>query len=103
MKEIITDEFIAYKSGFIQAKSDLMEALYCGTVIDLNDQEEEVENWFSYGEKDAIDYYGKIIGNDKANLDKVDTTEAIKEFFTERVIRMNEEQGKEIPIGKFKI
>lgn len=103
MKEIITNEFIAYKSGFMQGKTDLMEALYCGKIVDLNSQKEEAENWFTYGEKDALDYYGKLVENHSEDINKVNTREVIKECFAERVIRMNAEQGKEIPIGKFRI
>ncbi len=102
MKEIITNEFIAYKSGFIQGHSELMEAIKCGKLIDLNAKEERLDNWYTYGEEDAINYYGKRI-DDKIELDQINTKEAVRECFSERVIRINEEQGKEIPIGKFRI
>ena len=36
MKEIITNEFIRYKDGFIDGKWELIEAFQLGKIIDLN-------------------------------------------------------------------
>jgi len=104
MEEIITDEFIRYKAGFIQGRCDLIEAVVIGKMINLSKKEEvKEENWFTYGEEDALKYYGKLIDTNNLDLEKENTRQAVKECFAERVIRMNEEQEKEVPIGKFRI
>ncbi len=105
MKEIITNEFIAYKAGFIAGKDEIIENYKLGQIIKLNEEKEaeETKNWYTYGYEDGIHYYGELIDNQSLDLEKMNTKAAVKECFAERVIRMNAEEGKEIPIGKFRI
>lgn len=108
MKEIITNEFIRYKDGFIDGKWELIEAFQLGKIIDLNkDEEDLVDYWYNLGYEDGIQYFANLLDEDKyIDLDKINIVSTVKENFCNRVIQYNEvnqESGKQIPIGKFKL
>ena len=107
MKEIITNEFIQYKSGFIAGKTEIIEAYKLGKMISLNqnEQEQEQENldsWYQDGYQDGFSYFSMLIDNQTLNLETINTKEIIKQCFTKRVTMKNQEQHQETPIGKFK-
>ena len=106
MQEIITNELIRYKAGFIDAKGRILVNYKVGKVIELNKIEEEndvIDVWYSYGYEDAVIYFSKLIDENKLNLENIKTNEIVKECFTERVLKVNEENKKEIPAVKFRM
>lgn len=106
MEEIITNELIRYKAGFIDAKGRILADYGVGKLINLNKIEEENEVfdvWYSYGYEDAISYFSKLIDENKLDLKNIKTKEIIKVCFTKKVLQVNREQGKEIPAGKFRM
>ncbi len=106
MKEIITDEFIQYKTGFLSGKNEIVESFKLGKVIDLNKEKTyflQENNWCSYGFLDGFTYFTNLIDNNELDLEKLNMRKIVKECFINRVIQMNQIQGNEISIGKFRM
>lgn len=105
MKEIITNELIQYKTGFIDGKNEIVDAFKLGKVIRFEEEKEreEKESWYKYGYEDGFNYFSNLINNNKLDLNNTNTKEIIKNHFAERVLKINQEQGREIPTIKFRI
>lgn len=106
MERIIANEFIEYKTGFLAGKHEIVEAFKLGKVIDLKSKEtQRQENtfWFNCGYEDGFKYFSKIINNFQFYLEGLNTREITEQSFTNRILEMNQETGKEIPVGKFRI
>lgn len=108
MKEIVTDEFIRYKDGFITGKYEIVDAFALGKIINLNqvdtdENEDNNDTWFSYGVEDGFKYFANLIDQNNLDLANISTREIVKECFTKRVLEINQEQGKEVPVSKFKL
>lgn len=104
MEEIITDEYIRFKAGFLDGKQEVFRVFALGGQIyldDLYDSRECLDEWYSRGFKCGIDtFYGIIEEQSKSD---VNTQELIKKSFTEEVVKLNQEEKQNIPIGKFKM
>ena len=105
MKELITEEFIHYKSGFLAGKSEIVESFLLGKVINLGKDEQTVKSsdWYQMGYQDGFAYFCKLIDENKLNLENMNPKNIIQVCFSERVIKQNQKEGIEIPIGKFKL
>ena len=106
MEEIITNELIRYKAGFIDAKGRIIADYAVGKVFNLNKKEDEnevIDVWYSYGYEDSLNYFSKLIDENKLDLENINTKEIMKECFTKRVLKINKEEVKEIPAGKFRM
>lgn len=106
MQEIITNELIRYKAGFIDAKGRILVNYKVGKVIELNKIEEEndvIDVWYSYGYEDSLNYFSKLIDENKLDLENIKTNEIVKECFIKRVLKVNKDEGKEIPAVKFRM
>lgn len=105
MEQIITNELIQYKSGFLEGKREVIDSLALGKVIDLNGNEEEILDnnfWYAYGVNDGREYFSDLLDKGELELfDRNKTNEIIKECFGRRVIEVNKE-GKEASV-KFKM
>ncbi len=106
MDEIITDEFIQYKTGFLSGKNEIIEAFTLGKVMDFNRKDAyflQEETWYYYGFLDGFTYFSDLIDEGKLDLEKLNTRKIVKECFTNRVMQENQRVDKEIPIGKFRM
>lgn len=106
MEEIIGNEFIEYKTGFIAGKSEIIEAISLGKIMNLNDNEdkfEEDDSWYTHGFNDGFNYFSNLINKNKLDLENINTRGIIKECFTKRVIDANKKENSQIPIGKFRL
>ena len=102
MKEIITDEFIRYKAGFINGKNSIIEMFIIGNEITFEDNEINEDTWYGYGYSDACNYYSEQIKNN-VSLEDFNTKEDLNDCFYKRVSIVNSKENKEIPIAKFRI
>lgn len=106
MQNIITNEFLEYKRGFVDGKHEIVEAFKIGKIITLNQDSVDTFTssiWYKYGFEDGFTYFSSLIDNGTLDLERIDTKSITKSCFAERVIKVNQEEGKEIPIGTFKI
>ena len=108
MKEIITKEFIQYKSGFLAGKSEILTAYKLGKIITIKQKENQepkvLENsWYHEGYQDGCDYFSILIDNQNLNLETINTKDIVKQCFIHRAMIKNQEQQQETPIGKFKL
>ncbi len=108
MKEIITNEFIQYKSGFLDGEYEILIAYKLGKIITLNQKEGQELNfledsWYRDGYQDGLSYFSGLIDNQTLDLESINTKEIIKQCFTNRVMIKNQEQHQKIPIGKFRL
>ncbi len=101
MKEIITDEWIAYKSGFLGAKQELSENIYFGEADIFERETLGEETWFSRGYEDCYQYFEKKSVEEPITTDMLCNSEEIakimKECFTKRVSQINQKEGTAIP------
>lgn len=104
MKEIITDEFIRYKSGFISGKNEVIELFKLGKLINLNKKNENrTLSWHDYGFEDGFEYFFTLFKNNNFNLDDINMRKLVKESFLKRVIKINQSGDKKISVSKFKM
>lgn len=105
MKEIITDEFLQYKTGFISGKGIAVEIYKLGKMMDFNkiNQPENDKNWYFYGKLDGTKYFLEKFLLPDFDLATVNTKEVVTEKFVERVTEMNQNEASSIPIGKFRM
>lgn len=106
MEEIIGNEFIEYKTGFIAGKHEILEAISLGKIMNLNDNEdtfEEDDSWYTHGFTDGFNYFSNSINKNELDLENINTRGIIKECFTKRVIDANKKENSQIPIGKFRL
>ena len=104
MEEIITDEFIRYKSGFISGKNEVIELFKLGKLINLNKKNENrILSWHDYGFEDGFEYFFTLFKNNNFNLDDINMRKLVKESFLKRVIKINQSGDKKISVSKFKM
>ncbi len=109
MEEIITNEFIAYKSGFISGKHKVLEFLTTNDIenLMLDPDNPQEENWFSYGYQDCLQYFLNSYLQNKmvvsTLLNKETFLEILRENFTKKVLQYNEENHTNISVGKYKL
>lgn len=109
MDEIITNEFIAYKSGFIDGKCEILTQIVENEGMNLFVKETfgaDEESWYSYGYDDGYNHYLSEFLTTKKNPigeSRKNETEALKDCFAKRVIEINKSENKEVPIAKFRI
>lgn len=105
MQQIITNEFIQYKSGFIVGKHAIIEAFKLGKIFSLQEESESIDDtsWYGAGYVDGVACFSKFIDDNCLNLEEIDTQRCLREGFTNRVLKKNEDGKEQIPIGKFKI
>lgn len=103
-EEIITDEFLNYKKGFVNGKSDFLTSITSNTILENFSNNED---WDSIGYEDGfnlyLDYY---IENNVIPIELILGEEAyqiIKVSFIERVIEYNQNAIENIPAIKMKI
>lgn len=104
MEEIITDEFIRYKSGFISGKNEVIELFKFGKLVNLNKKNENrILSWHDYGFEDGFEYFFTLFKNNNFNLDDINMRKLVKESFLKRVIKINQSGDKKISVSKFKM
>lgn len=104
MEEIITDEFIRYKSGFISGKNEVIELFKLGKLVNLNKKtENRILSWHDYGFEDGFEYFFTLFKNNNFNLDDINMRKLVKESFLKRVIKINQSGDKKISVSKFKM
>ena len=105
MEELITEEFISYKTGFIAGKQKVVEMFKLVKQLDLNTVEdiETQKDWYLYGELDGTEYFSEKFMLPNFDLATVNTKEVVKEKFVERVMKINQNEASSIPIGKFRV
>lgn len=104
MKEIITDEFIRYKSGFISGKNEVIELFKLGKLINLNKKNENrTLSWHDYGFEDGFKYFFTLFKDNNFKLDDINMRILVKESFLKRVIKINQSGDKKISVSKFKM
>ncbi len=102
MEEIITNEFLQYKAGFINGKNDVIEFTRLGKIIDLKEKTKiKSITWYSFGYQDAIEYYLKILDK-SVDIVTIRVKDVIKESFSKRVLEYNLNKGTDISMGIFK-
>ena len=104
MEQIITDELIHYKTGFLDGKNKVLESAKIGSVIKLNDEDGKIESsmWYEKGYYDGFEYFSTLFDEGKSlYLDVEEKNKLIKECFSKRVIESNKE-GLEVSV-KFKL
>lgn len=103
MEEIITNELIQYKTGFIHGKNDFLEFTRLGKVIDLEVKEAEATpEWYAFGYQDAIEFFSNAT-NQNVDIATIRVKEVIKEQYLKRVMLYNSENQKETPISTFRM
>lgn len=106
MEEIIGNEFIEYKTGFIAGKGEIVEAISLGKVINLKDNEDTLEDndsWYVHGFNDGFNYFSNLIDNNKLDLENINTKNIVKECFAKRVMDANKNKDNQISVAKFRI
>ncbi len=104
MKEIITDEFIRYKSGFISGKNEVIELFKLGKLINLNKKNENrTLSWYDYGFEDGFKYFFTLFKDNNFKLEDINMRMLVKESFLKRVIKINQSGDKKISVSKFKM
>lgn len=104
MKEIIIDEFIRYKSGFISGKNEVIELFKLGKLINLNKKNENrTLSWYDYGFEDGFKYFFTLFKDNNFKLDDINMRILVKESFLKRVIKINQSGDKKISVSKFKM
>lgn len=104
MEEIITDEFIRYKSGFISGKNEVIELFKLGKLVNLNKKtENRILSWHDYGFEDGFEYFFTLFKNNNFNFDDINMRKLVKESFLKRVIKINQSGDKKISVSKFKM
>lgn len=104
MKEIISDEFIRYKSGFISGKNEVIELFKLGKLINLNKKNENrTLSWYDYGFEDGFKYFFTLFNDNNFKLDDINMRILVKESFLKRVIKINQSGDKKISVSKFKM
>ncbi len=104
MKEIISDEFIRYKSGFISGKNEVIELFKLGKLINLNKKNENrTLSWYDYGFEDGFKYFFTLFKDNNFKLDDINMRILVKESFLKRVIKINQSGDKKISVSKFKM
>ncbi len=109
MEDIITNEFIAYKSGFVDGKCEVLTQIVENEGTDVFVKEsfsKEEESWYSKGYDDGYNYYLNIYLKTKEfplEGNRSYENEAVKNCFTNRVVEFNNATGKEVPVAKFRI
>lgn len=104
MKEIISDEFIRYKSGFISGKNEVIELFKLGKLINLNKKNENrTLSWYDYGFEDGFKYFFTLFKDNNFKLDDINMRILVKESFLKRVIKINQSGDKKILVSKFKM
>ena len=101
MKEIVSDEFIQYKTGFLAGKEKLIEFTRLGVALDFH-KEEVMPLWYRFGYLDAITYFSEVFQAGEDIL-SIRISSVIKELFMNRVIAFNKETGEEISMGSFRL
>lgn len=109
MEDIITNEFIAYKSGFVDGKCEILTQIVENEGMDIFVKESfsnEEESWYSYGYDDGYKYYlNEYLKTKNIPLEESRKKEnaALKDCFVKRVAEFNKETNKEVPMAKFRI
>lgn len=104
MKEIISDEFIRYKSGFISGKNEVIELFKLGKLINLNKKNENrTLSWYDYGFEDGFKYFFTLFKDNNFKLDDINMRILVKESFLKRIIKINQSGDKKISVSKFKM
>lgn len=107
MQEEKSTKFLAYRTGFMDGKFDILSQLIKGEPTPLEEITVEDGDWYSYGYYDAISLYIKdYLENhsiDEATIHGRQYNELIHEGFTNRVTEYNQEHNTEVPIGKFRM
>ena len=103
MKDINTNEFIEYKTGFIDGKHKVIELIKLGKMINFEKKDDfKLPLFYEFGYKDGIEFYSNQVFNNKDILN-IRIRDVIKDLFIKRVIEYNSENDKELPINKFRI
>lgn len=106
MEKIITDEFVAYESGFTDGKSDIIEQVLLDDELPEKIEFED-ESWYSKGYNDGYDYYFQEYSKkgyiEEQTISTSFTNKIISEKYTERITSYNQQTGKEIPVSKFRL
>ncbi len=103
MDEIITNEFIQYKTGFSNGKNDFIEFTKLGKQIHLDNQEEKVTTeWYDFGYKDAIEFFSEAM-NHSIDITTIRIKDVVKEQYIKRVILQNSENQKKTPMSTFRM
>ena len=104
MKEIVSDEFIKYKAGFISGKHEIIELFKLGKLINSKSNSgNQKKSWYNYGYEDGFNYFFVLLKNNNFNFEEINIRNVIKESFLKRVIKINQNENKEIPVTKFKM
>lgn len=103
MENLNTNEFIEYKTGFIDGKHKVIELIKIGKIINFEKEcDFKFPLFYEFGYRDGIEFFSNQILND-IDLSSIRTRDVIKELFIKRVIKYNSENNKEVPINKFRI
>ena len=109
MEEIITNEFIAYKAGFVDGKCELITQVFENEGTDDFVKEtftDEEESWYSRGYEDGYDYYLNEYLQTRempVNESRTKENEVLKNCFAKRIVDFNQSNNKEVPVAKFRI
>lgn len=102
IKEIVSDEFIQYKTGFVAGKEKLIEFTKLGVGLDFQKEEDVTPLWYRFGYLDGNTYFSDVILSGKDIL-SIRVSSVIKELFMNRVIAFNKETGEKISMGSFQL
>lgn len=91
--DILANNFIEYKEGFMEAKNNIIKNYKLGNSYDNNDiKENSYKNeWHNYGYEDGIQYFTDLLYAKKLDLEGMHELEDLQECFTRRISRLNEE------------
>ena len=91
--EVLADNFLAYKDGFMEAKERIIMNYKFGKAIDLDNMSNGLNSneWHDYGYKDGIAYFLPLIESRRLDLTGRHELEYMQDNFSQRVIAVNEE------------
>lgn len=106
MKKIITDEFIAYKSGFLDGKQDFYKQVLEDSLV-YEPILKEDDDWYSKGYNDGYNYILELfLNNNRPSLEALQSMvdkKIIDNKFVDRVLAYNKDSDLMVSIGKFRM
>ncbi len=91
--EVLANNFLAYKEGFMEAKKSILMNYKFGKTIDLDSMSNGLNSneWHDYGYKDGIAYFLPLIVSKRLDVMDNHELEYIQDNYSQRVIAVNEE------------
>lgn len=104
MKKIITNEFIQYKAGFLDGKTQVLK-----NILNLSDsflgKDGLEDGWYQWGYEDGFSFYMKTYLKDleikEQFYERKFLAQLLEHCYAQRVMRINEEYKNEVAISKF--